>query len=374
VKCIGCGNDSKYKERSTNAGGHCPSCGKPFAFEPKTGDRLTDAAFAAAIEAVSGGSAHLRWGVESLYYEVCRRKFRGIPTTKVFLLGGSAIFVAVAVYALAVVLIRGVPWFLMLIYAIGIVALYRAGFLRKMGKRVGLSAGDFDLLFSRWVSAHGKPEGVIERKPPPVPGRKRAVEPDVADYSFDRAVICDRARTVDLLLANNFHFENNCAVLAVNGYPQGPFETVRAMLRRNPRLRVFVLHDATPTGCRLAHYLANHQDWFKGQVPVTDVGLRPFHAAPFAGLFIAPEVTSVAPGTGVSAEEAAWLASDNLELAVIRPEQVLKRLYRAVNVDLEALIAENGPPVEGVIVDRRSFAATASASDAGTSSGADGFG
>ena len=78
------------------------------------------------------------------------------------------------------------------------------------------------------------------RGPRRAPGPPPKLEPDVADYSFDRAVICDRARTVDLLLANNFHFENNCAVLSVEGYPQRVFETVRTMLKRNPQLRLTI--------------------------------------------------------------------------------------------------------------------------------------
>ena len=68
VKCIYCGTDSKYTERS---GGRC-QCGKKFAFEPKTGDRFTDAGFKSAIDAVSV-QGQVRWGVEHLYYELCRR-------------------------------------------------------------------------------------------------------------------------------------------------------------------------------------------------------------------------------------------------------------------------------------------------------------
>ena len=34
-----------------------------------------------------------------------------------------------------------------------------------------------------------------------------------------------------MLLANNFHFENNCAILSIEGYPPNVFETVRAMLK-----------------------------------------------------------------------------------------------------------------------------------------------
>ena len=159
---------------------------------------------------------------------------------------------------------------------------------------------------------------------------QRALEADIADYSFDRAVICDRARTADILLANNFHFENNCAVLAIDGYPETQFETVRAMLKRNPRLRVFALHDAKGKGCRLARTLANDPAWFAGQVDVVDVGLRPRHTRAFRGL-LQPSVQPVTPGNGISSSDAAWLSAQTLELAAIRPEQVLKRMYKALN-------------------------------------------
>lgn len=122
----------------------------------------------------------------------------------------------------------------------------------------------------------------------PQPATKRSLEPDIADYSFDRAVICDRARTVDILLANNYHFENNCAVLSVEGYPAGPFETVLGMLKRNPKLQVFALHDATPVGCRLAHRLATEPEWFAGQTRVIDVGLHPFTPRRFAARLFVP--------------------------------------------------------------------------------------
>jgi hypothetical protein len=141
---------------------------------------------------------------------------------------------------------------------------------------------------------------------------------------------------VDLLLANNFHFENNCAVLAVGGYPRQAFETVRRMLRRNPRLEVFVLHDITPEGCRLAHRLANDPEWFKGMgLRIVDVGLRPVHASPFTKFFeqVSHEVPS---GGGISPDEAQWLSRNRLELAVIRPEQVVKRLFRAMSQSQQA--------------------------------------
>ncbi|BAU41594.1 hypothetical protein [Leptolyngbya sp. O-77] len=46
-----------------------------------------------------------------------------------------------------------------------------------------------------------------------------------------------------MLISNNVHFENNCAILSINGYPQPIFDTVMKMLRRNPGLTVFAFQD-----------------------------------------------------------------------------------------------------------------------------------
>ena len=72
MKCIHCQKDSKYKERT---GRKCSGCGHLFAFEPKEKDPITDVFFQSAIDAVSANGV-VRWNVDHLYYEVCRRKRR----------------------------------------------------------------------------------------------------------------------------------------------------------------------------------------------------------------------------------------------------------------------------------------------------------
>jgi len=319
VRCIYCDHDSKYKDRES---GHCPICHKPFAFEPRKGAPITDVGFKRAIEAVSA-DGHVRWGVEHLYYDVCRRIARGRRPRPVTLIVFGVLTILVlgtvakGVWPVAVVF--GVAWIIL-----GIV------FFRPRPRTLRLSRKDFDDMWARWQRVHpGPPKGLIVRQA--AKPRTRPVEADVPLYSFDRAVICDRARTVDLLLANNFHFENNCAVLSIEGYPPGPFETVRTMLRRNLRLHVFALHDATPAGCRLAHRLATDPEWFAGQGRVIDVGLRPGQARSFRGVLLPAHGAAVPSGDGIDVSEAKWLSVYALELAAIRPEQVLKRLYRAVN-------------------------------------------
>lgn len=283
MKCIRCQHDCKYRDRRDKT---CPNCKGKFAFEPREGDWMTDSAFQRAIDQVSA-EGQVRWGFEHLYYEVMRRlRYKSFH-----------------------------------------------GFLVKLffvdPKLVRYTTFEFEQRWTRWVAAHGIPEGFIERRKQPAPELK--LESDIGDYSFDRAVICDRARTVDVLLANNFHFENNCAVLSIDGYPPGPFATVRKMLQRNPKLKVFALHDCTADGCRLATRIAKDPEWFGGKVPVIDVGLRPNHAASFHGNWIRAPRVEFRDGDGIAQAERLWLTKYQFELAAIRPEQILKRLFRAMN-------------------------------------------
>jgi len=365
VKCIYCGTDSKYKERSS---GHCSQCHKRFAFEPKSGDPFTDAGFKSAIDAVSS-DGKVRWGVEHLYYELRRRRMR-TRLKKEHVFAGGLVLVVVMSWLGGPVAIFSNPLAAML-FILTLGAVVGVGWLTvrpRAGRTLGPSQDpEFDRLWERWVAVHGRPQGLIVRKDKPQ--RLGAPEPDIADYSFDRAVICDRARTVDLLVANNFHFENNCAVLAIGGYPQGPFETIRTMLKRNPKLQVFALHDADVPGCRLAHQLATDDAWFKGQASVTDVGLRPKQAEPHRRLLLSVPTAAVPSDRGISDDEARWLSTYALELAVIRPEQVLKRLFRAINRKEKAAGDSEGTSATGDS-DTSSFS-----SDAGDSDGAaDAFG
>jgi hypothetical protein len=351
VKCISCGEDSKFSERTQG----CCTCGQRFAFEPQNGDPFTDMAFKSAIDAVSA-HGQVRWGVEHLYYELCRRLRKKMSPW-------HGVAIGIGALAAILTLMGQLPQAAIFFAAgLGIWLMSR----RYGGPRlVRLDQATFDRLWQRWVALHRRPAGLIVRKPdPPV---SRPLETDISDYSFDRAVICDRARTVDLLLANNFHFENSCAVLSIGGYPAGPFETVRTMLKRNPKLQVFVLHDATIEGCGLAHTLADDPLWFKGQARVTDVGLRPRHAGPFGGLLL-PRLEGLTSrsGTGISADEQLWLNSYILELAAIRPEQILKRLFRAINRKEDP--TGGGGWDGGVYYDGDSFGSDAADSDGGADS------
>jgi DNA-directed RNA polymerase subunit RPC12/RpoP len=321
VKCIHCQHDAKYQERRD---GRCPKCQHRFAFEPRTGDPLTDGVFAAALERVSSGG-RVRFNIEHLYYEVRRRYLRRSPALAVAV--GSAFAATVIAFTI------GTGWSLLIWVLIMSASAGAYLWVRRRGTVPWrhLSRTTFDKLWRRYVLAHSAPSGLIERRARVGPASIDTRE--MLAYSFDRAVICDRPETVDLLIANQFHFENNCAVLSIDGYPPHAFQTVRTMLRNNPRLIVLALHDASLGGCQLAHRLSNDPDWFKDGVPVHDVGLRPRHAVAFVGQHERLRVPhAAAAGGGITSVEAHWLSGYLLALAVVIPEQIIKRLFRAITL------------------------------------------
>lgn len=324
MKCIKCQNDATYKDRTD---GHCPKCRAKFAFEPKNGDPFTDVAFAHALDKVSSGHT-VRFSEAHLFYELARKQARDS-----FIVVGIILSVVVGSLVLGFGLAAGVD---ALVIAIGLLIAVGLGIFvgRKKGSPVvSLSPTTVRHALGRWVSVHGMPPKLMQ----PIPLERadasrapREMPKELAVYSFDRAVICDRQETVDMLLANNFHFENNCALLSVDGYPHAVFASVREMLRRNPRIEVYALHDASARGEALAPMLASDPAWFRGIGRVIDVGLSVRHVEKMRGLWVSALGENTDHLVGLSAKDRAWLTAYRVELASIRPEQVIKRLFRAM--------------------------------------------
>lgn len=354
MKCIHCGEDSQKKDRPD---GRCRACKHPFAFDPSGADPFSDAAFQHAIDVVSAQGTvrfvpeHVRWQLEKQGAKrpgVNPLLLATLIQIVVVALAGCA---ALATDDLVIVIVVGAA--LTLFNVVVNLALWQA---RRFPRGPGIAFGSW---WQRWISVHGKPKGLIE------PPRRRELPPMAAElegYSFDRAVICDRPELVDVLVANRFHFENNCAILGIGGYPEHAFELVRKMLRNNPKLLVLAVHDCAPAGCRMAHQLRTNPAWFVGQ-RVVDVGLRPAHARFFPGQVERVEEVAVRAGEGIYADEVAFLRRHRISAMAIRPEQLVKRLYKAI-VDAESGRLREGD--DGVAI---------LSSDSGTvDGGADSFG
>ncbi|MEG3907359.1 hypothetical protein Q5691_20605 [Microcoleus sp. w1-18aA5] len=200
----------------------------------------------------------------------------------------------------------------------------------------------------KWLRDWQRVNGALEKLLPAA--RQEAlpatIAPEVSAYSFDRAIICDSDEIAQFLIANNVHFENNCAILSISGYPQSIFNTVIEMLRRNTDLKVYALHNASPPGVGLVHQLRTSPEWFASQaVTIFDLGISPRQILATRDMFVQKSQTMAqtarqlpdAVRQSLTAEELAWLDAGNfVELESFTPQ----RLLRVVNYGL----AQSGDP------------------------------
>jgi hypothetical protein len=266
VKCVKCQTENNLKERK-ETNGKCKSCKHPFTFDPKLGADFTDPFFAKTLEQLSANHS-LYFTPRQLYYLLNARKTRmplwwpgGVA------LGGAGLSFCAGLWPLTLLLLASavVLW----------LPAVRSWLRRTFGRPLNITLDQVKQAVPRWEANNGKVEKLL-----PPPGQRALpakISPEVSAYSFDRAVICARDEVAHFLIANNFHFENNCAVLSINGYPNSIFTTVLEMLHRNPNLKVYALHDASPAGVQLVHRLRTTPRWFAESHSVTiyDLGLLP---------------------------------------------------------------------------------------------------
>jgi hypothetical protein len=218
----------------------------------------------------------------------------------------------------------------------------------------------FDTWLSKWTSINNQPPTILPL--PQTSSLTAVVNPEVTAYSFDRAIVCDTPEIAQLLISNNFHFENNCAILTIDGYPQHIFDTTMEMLLRNPDLKVYAFHNCSPNGIELSHRLRMEERWFPNPaIPIIDVGILPRQISNNFNLTILQSSESAEISqrlalnvrASLNPAEIAWLdAGCYLELESLSPRKIIHILQRAINGSSELTAIEGD---DMVIVDRPNF-------------------
>jgi len=403
MKCINCQTNNKLKDRTAN-GGRCLQCNHQFAFEPTamTGVKITDPMFAKAIADISVNDT-LFFTPKQLFYLLDKRsrpkdeqlytipgylainifvsfwfvlplilkpadasiafilvlfvinslmmagnftasRSRKYPYkqrqkfAKVLRIWGGSVFVFGIIFSLLS------SSFLLFLAssAIGVLSLYFV--TRKIDKKT-VNSQEFTIdlnQFQGWLNTWTEINSMTKLLPPPrALNANTAVSPDVSAYSFDRLVVCDRPEIAQFLIANNFHFENNCAVLSITGYPQNIFDTTMEMLRRNPDLKVYALHDCTPRGIGLVDRLRTSPNWFSNSSAIIiDIGILPRQIlAAGDNIFVlssessARDAVQLPPAIrqDLSPEELHWLDLGNyVELESFSPQRLIQILNRGI--------------------------------------------
>ncbi len=388
MKCIQCGTDNILKDRTANSG-RCKSCNHPFAFEPTTmtGVKITDQRFKKAIEDISANNTLFFTPTQLAYF--LDKRLRQTTTFNFFAYAFYAfvvssllnsIFFGLIICGLIIwyrfrqsqsklldnkgrkesakhigivgimILIIGLfstlfsrtsyLTFAIVVFAgIGAIYLYNRQLAQPpSGQDFLFSDKDFQDWINRWRTVN---KGI----PKFLPSLRQQLEnttanSDVTSYSFDRLVVCDRSEIAQFLIANNFHFENNCAVLSITGYPENIFDTTMQMLHRNPNLKVYVVHDCSPKGMGLVQRLKSSDRWFKGRnVLMIDIGLTPRQVLSAKGIFIQTSAESARDAAqtnrsqweGLAPDEIKWLEAGNyVELESFTPQRLIQVINRGI--------------------------------------------
>jgi hypothetical protein len=404
MKCIQCSTDNNLKDRTANQG-RCKGCNRPFAFEPTamTGVKITDPFFMKAIADISGNGALFFTAKQFLYFLDKRSKrqsfnwflaaflyiFLTIWTTGFFggflstVIGQIAfplvliIFNLICIYilfegskssksnyqtrksnatalqCLGVVILLASGWFgwntklavgYVFVPIIGGLAIALGTIQKRRAVQIPDSFAISAAQLIDWLNIWARSNGTIAKllpKPETALPATSVQNTDVTDYSFDRLVVCNSPEIAQVLIANNFHFENNCAILSIGGYPATIFDTVLEMLRRNADLMVYAFHDASPDGVKLVHELRTSPGWFQ-EYPATiiDLGLlprqviaNPRHLFVHRSTSSATAATRLAPAIrqNLTAAELEWLDAGNyVELESFTPQKLLQILNRGI--------------------------------------------
>ncbi|MBF2028817.1 MAG: hypothetical protein IGS48_19000 [Oscillatoriales cyanobacterium C42_A2020_001] len=405
MRCIRCGTDNSRRDRLSHQG-RCKHCHHLFAFDPQTmmSPRFTDRYFQSLINKLSASNTLYFTKRQFLY--CFQQRYYGRPRFPYFRPGLSRtlppmeISGKVGVSLLIIGVLLAFLAFNRLIsplFGVGAFLVFPGLFLMRQDlsqrrrlqaerQRVAnreweeqqrrqkppaaslqVSEGQIEGWLRRWQEVNGAIEKLLA--PPKGIAEPVAVEPDVTQYSFDRLVICDRDSIAQLLIANNFHFERNCAIVSINGYPPRIFDTVMDMVRRNPALKVYVLHDCTATGIACVEQIRTEPNWFQNSpVSIVDVGLVPAQVSQSQAYFYLSvaarqEVTPYLDAIRSRLTEAELddiVSGRYVELEAFTPRQLIQILNRAIQASErgDSNLAESNLPNLVVLEERDRFRIT----------------
>jgi DNA-directed RNA polymerase subunit RPC12/RpoP len=358
MKCIRCGMKNNLKDRTANQG-RCQICNHRFVFEPTAMDskvRFTDSFFIKVLSDISVNNT-LHFTAKQLFYLLEKRLIKK-KTAALRNAANAAIGFGIVIAYTGLNFIKsGIGWPL-IILGIGIIILRIGivifGWLQskkppKSPRKLTITPAMAEDWLNRWNRVNSAPEKLLL---PTLPqSTPITINPEITNYSFDRLVVCDSEAIARMLIANNFHFENNCAILTISGYPQNIFDITMQMLRRNPQLEVYALHDCSPTGIKLTHQLRTDPDWFAdSNIALIDVGLLPRQIIAARRNILIQNTSESARSAEIIASELPnlltdpeweWLKAGNfVELESFTPQTLIQILNRSIASSREANIED----------------------------------
>lgn len=367
MKCIRCGVNSRYRERYRNSSpiiSRCKNCGHEFVFEPKGTTynlpiKITDLHFLNVINKISSNSS-IYFTQKQLNYALLRKnkktKFLSKYSFREMNFYDYMKIISVPIgllcmFSLLVVIRNPTIGFYIFCTGFFIEFLQRRRYLptgiqvRKLNfnsRTLEITPDQLEFWIQRWININERVQNLLY---PLVPLAQQVeshllFDLDSRYHSFDKLLVVDTREIAYFLISNNFHFENSCAILSVDGYPEYIFDSVLNLVKQNPNLKVYALHDCTPRGISLVHTLRNESRWFSSlNIPIYDIGLSVHQILRQLNIFVQyfrtyTEQAKLLPQSvlqNLSPEEQEWITSGLfVNLKSITPKKLLRVVARSI--------------------------------------------
>jgi hypothetical protein len=260
MKCPECQKNQKYKD-----GMVCRSCGYRFVLDPKIEPYVSDMGLKVAMDHLSGVDGDYfthRQLYASIYRIIEKKKKPEVIITIVmlffiFLLSG------------AVMEILKTGWWLPLIC----LSLAVMGIALHIKRPVKISPDAIERLIKTYQAQYPSHHLVVKKQFEKVASDD--FHREFLKYAPERILIVERNDLVDMLLLNQFHFDNKTLVLSAKKYPAAAFSACRNILSQHPEVPVCLIHDASEKGLRLKKRLLSDETWNLDRHKVQDLGLFP---------------------------------------------------------------------------------------------------
>lgn len=271
MKCPECNHNHKRGKD----GMKCLRCERRFIFDPKKhangGKGLTDAYFIKCIEKLSRNGTYF-FTEDELYCFMAQQTRPGMAGCIIgafiitaIITGGLHLMMALGIWPAFFVL----PILVLMAVKISNSVLSRkkwAKYLRHWQQMTGNDAHKDNHLSAMLTTPQ------LLEKP------SQANEPDIYDYGAAKLLICEHDIQVDWLVKNGFHAENGIVIISENFYPQYLTEQVQELIKNNPDLDIYTLHNSDSNGESMIGRLQNPlNNWGLGGLEIVDLGLSSEH-------------------------------------------------------------------------------------------------
>lgn len=308
MKCPNCQLDSKKPDRPDGA---CPQCKRPFRLDPPV-EGMSDYAVDALVKKITDNLAHKY--VKRQLVAALERRF--VAKNRAAKRAYIAFWVVGSFVLLVGLVLQFYPILIPFCVLLGIFSIIY--FATKV---------DPAAVAQQVATGFGTTANEVAPRELQPARRGSAREFDLESYGFDRVIVVQGDDIAEMLVANQFHFQHNAAIISIDGYPQHVAAIVDQQLASNQATTVVLLHDASALGYAMAG------DWLgrRRLAPnrVIRAGLSPRQAEKL-GPKHPPMGELGAHARYLPKEDTLWLRTQSVTLASLKPSQIMTLLFNAI--------------------------------------------